>query len=630
MLSNREKIIIQELIQANPNFVSTNHLAEKCNKSTRTIQSDLNKIKNILKDNGADLELSHKEGYRLKIVHLDMYQSFCRKYVNVPMNSIESQKDRTLYILSRILECAGYIKSDDLADELFVSKSTINQNVKELKGILIKYGLKLEHKPYYGLKIIGDEINKRKCIINEIMAVQNFVTKDHDKIFDIINDITSNCFFKMQYKIDDVAIMNLLMHIYINVKRMKKKQYIKFDKNESFFSVFSHEIQMAKDIYTELSKILDFEVIEDEINSLAVNIKGKRNYDSEDVITEEMNVIISEMLSYINEKSNIDLSYDVELRVALALHFLPLNIRLANNMQLKNPMLSDIKQKFTFAYELATLSGVFIHDKFGYILNENELGYLAVHYNLSLEKQACYSKPKRILILCSSRTSDSLLLKFTLKKWFKEMILGIDVLNLYEVNADKLKKYDVVFTTITGDCRLPIDAIKINYFLDEKDYLSIQKALNMDGEEKQLLNYFEENLFITDIKADTKDKIIEIMTSLAIRYKKVGSNLYDSVIQREMYGYTSFGHLVAIPHPNDLISDETFVVTAILNHPISWGSQQVQLVFLVCVEKENKTELKNLFGVMSKLLADLNMIQDIIQKKDFKYLIKCLKEKIYK
>ncbi|MDU5110946.1 MAG: PTS sugar transporter subunit IIA, partial [Clostridium sp.] len=413
--------------------------------------------------------------------------------------------------------------------------------------------------------------------------------------------------------------------IYINVKRIIKNNYILFDYSERKKLMFSHDVEIANEIYNLLSEELGFDFPEDEVYHLAIYIKGNRNHESTDIITEETKEIISEMLSYIKEQCNIDLSYDIELRISLALHFIPLNIRLSNNMQLKNPMLTDIKQNYTFAYELATLSGAFLRKKLGYVLNETELSYLAIYYNLSLYKQSVSSKPKRILILCSSRKSDSLLLKLTLKKWFNEMILEMDVLNLREVDARKLKKYDVIFTTIEND-NIPLNAIKINYFLDEKDYVRIKNALQFCDEDKSLLDFFDENLFIRSLKSINIEEVIKEMCNLALKYKKVDSDLYESVILREKYGFTSFGNYIAIPHPNALISDETFVVTAILENPIKWGAQEVQLVFMICIKRECDKDLRRLFGALSQLLPNLNTIKSIIEERNFDFIIEKLNE----
>lgn len=152
------------------------------------------------------------------------------------------------------------------------------------------------------------------------------------------------------------------------------------------------------------------------------------------------------------------------------------------------------------------------------------------------------------------------------------MILEIDVLNLVQLDQQKLQRYDVIFTTIKDTDKLPFEAIQINYFLNEEDYIKIRKALYSNHERNVLLNYFEKRLFISELVADNKEEVIKEPTSIVERYKQIDSDLYESVMEREGYGFTSFGNYVALPHPNDLIVNETFVASAILDKPIQWGA----------------------------------------------------------
>ncbi|MGN1344682.1 MAG: BglG family transcription antiterminator, partial [Traorella sp.] len=484
MLSKREKDILKQFVNSN-DFLSSKQIADHFDKSVRTIQMDIKNLDVILNNQGARLIHHQRKGYKIEVYNQTKFYSFYQQEL-LDEEFCGSRLERTIYILNYLLEFDDYVKIDDLADQLFVSKSSLNQNIKEVKNILDKYQITLEHKPYYGIHIVASEEQKRNCIMNELMAINHIFDEDDHRMFDCISDICSSCFVKSQYKIDDVAIMNLLIHVYVNVKRMMKHQHIQFEPDEAFMSLFSHEIVLAREIYDLISKELNIQVNDDEINYLALCIKAKRNYDKQDVITEEMNRLISEMFEYIREKTSMDLSYDIELQVALALHFIPLKIRVEHHMQLKNPMVYDIKQKFTFAYELAILSNMFLNEKYGWLLNENELGYLAVHYNLSLEKQTYYVKAKRVLVVSSSRTSDSLLLKYTLKNWFKDMILEIDVLNLFQLDQQKLQRYDVIFTTIKDQSKLSFPAIQINYFLNEDDYIKIRRALYSNREKNVL------------------------------------------------------------------------------------------------------------------------------------------------
>lgn len=56
------------------------------------------------------------------------------------------------------------MKIDQLADELFVSRSTLQNDLKDVKVVINRYNLHLKRKPNYGLKISGSEKNIRYAI----------------------------------------------------------------------------------------------------------------------------------------------------------------------------------------------------------------------------------------------------------------------------------------------------------------------------------------------------------------------------------------------------------------------------------------------------------------------------------
>ena len=73
-------------------------------------------------------------------------------------------EERQNYILMRLLDLNDYITIQDLADEIYVSKSTINRDLTFIEKWLNTEGLKLIKKPNKGLKVCGSEKNMRSAI----------------------------------------------------------------------------------------------------------------------------------------------------------------------------------------------------------------------------------------------------------------------------------------------------------------------------------------------------------------------------------------------------------------------------------------------------------------------------------
>ncbi|MFR3877678.1 MAG: PRD domain-containing protein [Collinsella sp.] len=87
--------------------------------------------------------------------------------------------------------------------------------------------------------------------------------------------------------------------------------------------------------------------------------------------------MVSEMLELVWDSYHFDLRGDLELRMNLARHIvLP---RFASSIAfIDNPLLADIKERFTLAYSMALDSSTILAQKYGNRLSDDEVGYIAL------------------------------------------------------------------------------------------------------------------------------------------------------------------------------------------------------------------------------------------------------------
>lgn len=57
------------------------------------------------------------------------------------------------YLMKRLPLADHYLKLDELAEELFISKSTLQTDLKEVKKRLLPYRIVMETRPNYGFKV---------------------------------------------------------------------------------------------------------------------------------------------------------------------------------------------------------------------------------------------------------------------------------------------------------------------------------------------------------------------------------------------------------------------------------------------------------------------------------------------
>lgn len=83
--------------------------------------------------------------------------------------------------------------------------------------------------------------------------------------------------------------------------------------------------------------------------------------------------------------------------------------------------------------------------------------------------------------------------------------------------------------------------------------------------------------------------------------------------------------MVAIPHPIEPQTEDTFWSIVTLQKPIQWGDKSVQLIVQLNISKDIKNDLKQMYEGLMELLDDKNMVREIVQCKTYEQLIEIIK-----
>lgn len=183
-------------------YTSVNDLESLLGITDRTIRNDIQEINNDLEKNGAIIKLKRNHGYYISILDEDKYNKFVKEMDTEEDNTslLDSSEDRIKSILYSLLSTNEYVTMDDLAESVFISKNTLNKYIKTIKEIIGKYDLEYITKLNAGIKIIGSEDSKRKCIFDNVLYTDfdHYITgftKEERTIFkdidlDLLKDIT--------------------------------------------------------------------------------------------------------------------------------------------------------------------------------------------------------------------------------------------------------------------------------------------------------------------------------------------------------------------------------------------------------------------------------------------------------
>lgn len=622
MSRKRIRKIIKILNQVN-GPISGKDLCEQLNVTVRTLRNDLKNYKEELENHGIEILSKHAVGYELVIKDKDKYYQYIE---NMLKEESESQmlipiypEDRVHYLIRMFLIADDYIKIEEICEKIFVSRSTLSNDLKDVREKLHYFHLDLETKPAHGLKITGSEFHRRSCISQYFYHMNHGddYYLSHTKSFkqqEQITQILYDTMVEQQFKLTDIGFQNLVIHIMIALIRLKEDyKNQKFNYDENIYN--SREYEIARILCNKLEQQFHVVFPDIEVYYIALHLSGKKavQYSSSTLfINEEYERLLTKILEEIKEKYHMDFSMDFDLQTQLALHLQPMMNRLKYNMVIQNPLLQQIKDENALAFEVAVLTANIIEECYHYSVSENEIGYIALHFALAIERYKKQGKKKNIIIICASGMGSSQILLYKIKQKFKDYIQSIYVTELYELKKVDQSLYDFILSTVPVPFPTQIPAIHVQYFLDEKDIMTLSDAFLKETDNMSFVDqYFYDDLFFDDLKSKTREEVIKEMCHKISLIKEIPENFEKEVLEREKYSVTEFGNNIAMPHPMKPITNETFVAVGVLDKPIKWKHQYVKYIFLLSIQKDTKEALSLLHETLSALVFDKKAMNDL-------------------
>lgn len=174
-MKKRTLAIINELI-ANKDTCTIAGLAEQFSVSQRTIRNDLNDISGILRENGKE-ELTLAGGG--KILCADDFDSIRQFTAEEDLYSYKLSKEERVRIAAAFLvNSSEYITLSTIAENLFVSRATVINDLNEIKDYIAKGNLEVLSHPNKGLRVEGKESDKRLFLMR--LSNENTQSKHTD------------------------------------------------------------------------------------------------------------------------------------------------------------------------------------------------------------------------------------------------------------------------------------------------------------------------------------------------------------------------------------------------------------------------------------------------------------------
>lgn len=171
MKRRQESIIYQLAVSEGP--LTTDELAKRLSVSARTVKYEMIEVKSILPKHGAELLAKRNGGYSILVKDRDLFDLYFEPLSlqsSLTNNFGSDDNARFLYIARKLVSSSRFAKLEDIADELYLSRSAIREAVNNVMNFLKSYHLETESKPGLGIRTFGTEYHMRMAM-TELFAV---------------------------------------------------------------------------------------------------------------------------------------------------------------------------------------------------------------------------------------------------------------------------------------------------------------------------------------------------------------------------------------------------------------------------------------------------------------------------
>ena len=561
-------------------FVTASSLAANMDVSTRSIKSYIQEINSFYPD---AIE-SSREGYRID-------KQAARRILEESGTHIpQSSQERIVYIINSLIKSDTSVNTYDLCDEMYVSYSTIKNDLQAVKSRLRKYDLQLNNN-HDNLTVSGLEKNKRRLLSSILYDESNvnFVNLETiQNIFpeieiELIKDSLLEIFDRFHYFVNDYSLINLVLHITIAIDRIRNRN-VNTEDIHDMPPISSHEYELARNIARKIEEDFQIEYNQAEVYELALLLISRAtaiDYQSitvsnlGDFITPECLALVKELISDVNSFYYIDLT-EPEFLIRFALHIRNLLQRSKNNYFSRNPLTEEIKTSCPLIYDVSVCLSSIIKERTGISINDDEIAYIAFHLGSTLEAQKNLSEKVTAALYCPSYYDTNVKLTDTINRHFSSELL---ITNIFteERELEKAGKSDLVLSTVPLNSVIQLPLLQISPFFTEKDVQSLRRQLTeikTNKRRKQFREYleylivpefFERRDDLTDY-----DQVVRHMVGKMVSMGYVDEDFEQDIRAREQLSATAFQDF-AIPHAMKMRAHKTGINVLISDTPVRWG-----------------------------------------------------------
>ena len=614
LISARQRKLLTLL--SRENVITGEVLASLLSVTSRTVRNEVSSINTIL---GCIIIRSSSKGYSLDPQYFHLLRE-TQVYAD--------EKSLRMLLIWNIFSNRCSNKAVDLADEYFVNVSTIHQILNCIREDLALYQLQLVKKgPFY--RVEGTEFARR--IFLNTMILQDahsgaFDIETFDSLFEQI-DITqlrsalltillSNSLHPEQVNLD-----SLTLNIAIAFDRLLKNQPVNFLFLQLPFLPESAEYRSAEDIAHYFSRQYHMEVSEQDIRYFYLLVFGQTKRPYENLLDEAFISAVDVILSKTFQRFNLVCPYKPILE-ELAYHIYFLIIRCRIGTATCNSLVDNLKNQSPFIYDVAVNLAEQIHQHFSVVVEDSEIGYLALILGSMLDQENTPDEKLNVVIVCGTHRTVGQKIQERLTEHFSGQLnfLGtIASLPCHVASSEHLLFLSCLFEAVPYENVLTVGAILSERDIRHiEDYLSsYRQKIARERFHSLAKDFFSEKLFFHNRSFSDKYEIIRFLTQKLKAYGYASEAFGEEVLKRERISSTCFMDSFALPHALTFSAERSALCILSSDTALSWDQHQIKFVCLLALAQKDRERFQPLYQHLVDILCDPQSLSDVTEAADF-------------
>ncbi|MDR1514882.1 MAG: PTS sugar transporter subunit IIA [Synergistaceae bacterium] len=644
----RQVELIKLFLSHNDDWIAGTVISKQLGITERTLRSDIVILNELLPQFRASVISKPGLGYKMIA---DNYEQVYEQLLLDQENCDGTREDRIRYILLNLLDSETAIDLDDLEEELFVSKTTLEQDLKSIKTMLDNFHPNISLSRRKGkLSLLYDEFSARyllyRLILSDCRSYKNIIygnshfwthVEYHDVLESVIDIMGNSGLYMSDDSLTKIAVLVCIFKHRTNKGGVITGQGLSCDGTEQELLDLAEKLYNANikrivgKCQNEESEIKQLSILLSFINLFQPSStpSNKINCQPSDQIT----CIAKELLCKIKEDYRLDLESDEALLTSLIWHINALVNRLRHNVVEKNPINDVMKNEYPFMFELS----LYLYDLFQthlqLNLSEDDLCYVAAYLAAAVERRGFIYKNTKVRIAFVSHLGNSIscMIMAKLQSEYSALADFYGPYPSYQYEKYIGENHDAVLSVtpnFSPKLNIPFFNIIDVFSKSNKHSLNIFiqniKKKYIKGDLVRPVNFidkFHQKFFFPNLALHTSEEVITHMCNAMEKEQVIPSEFHNLTLKREQLTPTLMKNYIAIPHPLRPCANTTRIGVATMKKGVPWGDYYAKLVFLLAIKPEEQNFLQDFFEFIVNLMNNKKAVQEVASAKDFNFFI---------